>query len=373
MVSVEEIADKIEEVLPKERPINHHEPFINKHRALIEISKCLTAGIQDYNPVEQFEEWIRNYTGAKYVLATNSGTSALHLALLVAGIKPNDEVVIPTTTFVATANAVSYIGAIPHFVDAGPYLDPNQLETYLYKLRNKGSRIRAIIAVHLFGNSCDIKYLVKIAKDYGLVLIEDACQALGTKVDNRHVGTFGHTGVFSFNNNKILTTNGGGVLITNDKDTYEKAYKLSIMGRVKHKYLIEHDSSGFNYRMSAVNASLGLSQTSDFEETLEKKRNLAKRYQESLGNLVEFVKPTIECSQNHWLNTILVDNRDELLEELNFRGIKARASFTPLHMLSFYDLFNQNYTDNIKEIEMIKSIEFFERAVCLPSGSLSIE
>jgi len=357
MVSVEEIADRIESVLPKTRPINHHEPFIDIGKATVEIIKCLTSGIQDYKPVEQFEEWIRNYTGAKYALATNSGTSALHLALLTAGINSQDEVIVPTTTFVATANAVSYVGAIPHFIDSAPNIDPNYLRTYLEKYGR--GKITAIIVVHLFGIPADIESICEVAKEFDLTVIEDACQALGSTVKGRHVGTFGNAGIFSFNGNKILTTGNGGGLVTNSPSIYHEAKKLCCTARISHKWLVEHDRIAWNYRMGSLNASIGLSQNQDFKKTMEKKIDLYKKYRESLGNLVEFVEPTIECSQNHWLTTILVENRNELLEELHSRGIKARASFTPLNYLGIF---------NSIKYQTPLADRFFQQALCLPSG-----
>lgn len=377
MVSVKDVADRIESVLPKRRPINHHEPFIDKKKASIEIAQCLASGIQNYAPVDLFEDWLKTVTGSEYVLATNTGTSALHLALLAVGIKPHDEVIVPTTTFVATAHAVTYIGAIPHFIDGAPNIDPDHLKEYLQK--NYKKKIKAIIVVHLFGIPADIKKICEVAKEFNLIVIEDACQALGSKINNKHVGTFGSVGVLSFNNNKIITCNGGGALVTNDFNIWHESRQYSIMGRIPHKYLIEHERIGWNYRMSPLNASLGLSQAREFKKIMDFKANLAQKYLKSLGNTVEFVEidqklveNSAEIVKNNWLNAILIDNRDELLEELNKRGIKARASFTPLHKLPFYDLSKTHYKyiDNVQEQSMPVAEEFFKRCVCLPSGAV---
>lgn len=370
MISVKEIADRIEEVIPGIRPVVHHKPFIDLKKAIFEIDRCLIEGIQNYWVIDRFEDWLRQYTKSENVLATSSGTAALHLALLSLGIKPNDQVIIPSTTFAATANAVAYIGAVPYFIDGAPNIDPDHLRNYLTD--NFNSRIKAIIVVHLFGIPADIEKICDVAKEFGLYVIEDACQALGTSINGKQVGTFGQVGVFSFNNNKILSCNGGGALVTNDFKTWHEAKRYSVMGRIPHSYLIEHDRMGWNYRINQINAALGLSQTVDFEKTLRKKRNLAQKYRENLGDMVEFVDSNAKCSQNYWLNAILVENRDELLEELHKRGIKARASFTPLHKAPYYQHQNTDYkyVYNIQEPEMPLSEAFFNRCVCLPSGNM---
>jgi perosamine synthetase len=381
MKLVKEIADRIESVLPKRRPIEHHEPFIDRYRALDVIDYCLKSGVGGYEQVEQFEECLQKNTGAEFVLATNSGTAALHLALLTTGVKHSEEVIVPTTTFVATANAVSYVGALPHFVDGSPYLDPVYLRKYLEETtvqtmngrrHRDGRKITAIIAVHLFGNSVDIEGLVQLAKDMQLILIEDASQAFGTKVNGKHVGTFGWAGILSFNNNKIITTNGGGALLTNSNNIHYEAKKLATTYKKPHKWLMEHDSVAYNYRMGNLNAALGLCQEQRLSFILTKKMELANKYRKSLENMVEFVESPIKCEKNNWLTSILVENRDELLEELHNRGIKARASFSPLHTLPFYQYANINYTyaPNIKGGTMNESMKFFEKCVCLPSGNI---
>lgn len=378
---VKEIVSIVESILPKRRPIEHHEPFIDKARALDVFGHCLKSGITGYKQVEYFEECLRKITGADYVLCTNTGTAALHLALLTAGVKHQDEVIIPTTTFIATANAVSYLGAVPHFIDGNPYLDPTHLRQYLEnttvqidrgRLHKDGRKVTAIIAVHLFGNPCDIEGLAQLARDMQLILIEDASQALGTKVNGKHVGTFGWAGILSFNKNKIITTDGGGALLTNSCNIHYEAKKLSTTYKKPHSWLMEHESLAFNYRMGNLNAALGLCQEQRLSYILTKKQELAQKYRESLGNLVEFVESPVKCEKNHWLNVILVEKRDELLEELHKKGIKARASFSPLHLSKFYQYKEINYTYicNVKEPEMYLSEEFFRKCVCLPSGNM---
>ena len=381
--TVDKIVKAIESVLPKRRPIEHHAPFINKKKAAIEIANCIASGVEKYKYIEQFEDWLRKFTGAEYVLATNTGTSALHVALLAAGVKYGDEVIVPTTTFVATANAVSHAGAIPHFIDGAPHIDPVHLRGYLSKrtrpivggrgvIDQHHQKITAIIVVHLLGYPADIVELCKVAEEFKLTVIEDASQALGTRINGKHVGTFGWVGTFSFNNNKIIATGGGGAVVTNSCNIHYDAKQLASTARKPHQWLVEHESMAYNYRMGSINAALGLAQAGDINKTLAEKQGLALRYRKALKGLVDFVESPIECEPNHWLTTILVDNRDELLEELHRKGIKARASFTPLHSLNFYKysmgpLYNYQY--NVAEEQMPKANEFFNHAVCLPSGA----
>lgn len=380
---VEEIVEAIESVLPRRRPIEHHEPFINKKKATIEIANCLATGIHKYQYVEQFENWLSEFTGAEYVLATNTGTSALHVALLAAGVKHRDEVIVPTTTFVATANAVSQAGAVPHFIDGAPHIEPDHLKEYIEKntkpcsdgrgrINKDHQKLTAIIVVHLLGFPADIEGICKVANQFGLIVIEDASQALGTRINGKHVGTFGWVGTFSFNNNKILATSGGGAVITNSCNLHYDARQLASTARKSHQWLVEHESMAYNYRMGAVNAALGLSQAKEINKTLSEKQGLALRYRKALKGIVEFVEPKVDCEPNYWLNTILVDNRDELLEALHRKGIRARASFTPLHLLPFYKFSTgslYSYQYNSQENQMPKALRFFERAVCLPSGA----
>ena len=381
--STDEIVCAIESVLPKRRPIEHHEPFVNKKKATVEIANCIAYGIEKYRQVELFEEWLSKFTGAEYVLATNTGTSALHVALLAAGVKHRDEVIVPSTTFVATANAVSHAGAVPHFIDGAPTIDPVHLKEYIERetkpaddgkgrINRDHQRLTAIIVVHLLGYPADIVGICKVAEELGLIVIEDASQALGTRINGKHVGTFGWVGTFSFNNNKILATSGGGAVITNSCNIHFDARQLASTARKPHQWLVEHESAAYNYRMGAINAALGFTQAQDIKKTLAVKQGLALRYRKALKGMVEFVEPPIECEPNFWLNSILVDNRDELLEKLHAKGIRARASFTPLHLLPFYKyslggLYSYQY--NAQENQMPQAMRFFERCVCLPSGS----
>lgn len=369
---------KVKQCLPDRSRIEHHEPFIHKNKTIEYLAKCVDYGVTSHTYVDQFEAWLKNRTKAQYCLCTNTGTAALHLALMAAGVKIGDEVICPTTTFVATANAITHAGGVPHFIDAAPHIDPQHLKEYLSKnciigkertLSKKSlAHIAAIVVVHLFGLPADIKGICEVAKEFNLIVIEDASQALGTYVDNQHVGTFGWAGTFSFNNNKVLTTNGGGALITNSGNIHYEAKQLATTARKPHPWLIEHESLAWNYRMGNINAALGMAQTVDFDKTLAAKRALAVRYRHKLGELLE---APIASDPNYWLNVVLVDERDRVLEALHAAGIRARASFTPLHTLPFYKYSMgglYNYVYNICDDDMHGAVEFFNKAVCLPSG-----
>ena len=382
-MKTEEIIKAVKACLPSRRPIEHHEPFIHKKKVAYELSNCIASGITSYEYVDRFEDWLANLTGAEYIVCTNTGTAALHLALVAAGVRHGEEVIIPTSTFVATANAVSHAGAVPHFVDGAPTIDPESLGAYLSKICKKGhngrgafhersnSTISAIIVVHLLGIPADMVGICKVAKELNLIVIEDCSQALGVKLNGRHVGTFGWAGTFSFNNNKVLTTNGGGAVITNSSNIAYDARQLASTYRRPHQWLVEHESMAWNYRMGNINAALGIAQAKEWPAIMDAKRALAARYRHHLDG-VDFLDPAPSSESNYWLNTILVDNRDELLEALHKEGLRARASFTPLNTLPFYkytlaDLYSYQYS--INQEQMPRAQEFFEKAVCLPSGS----
>jgi perosamine synthetase len=343
-----------------------------------------------------FEGWLKEFTGASHSLSTSSGTSALQLALAASGVCGGlfkahaDGVIVPTSTFVGTANAVAHVGAIPFFIDSDPVINPEHLRDYIitntdpgmrdlnqYSVRGRfhktsGHHITAVVVVHMLGQPADIEGICKVAKEFNLIIIEDASQAIGTRINGKHVGTFGWAGTFSFNNNKILTTNGGGALITNSANIWYDAKQLASTARKPHQWLIEHESMAFNYKMPSICAALGLSQAQEINKILAEKQGLALRYRKALKGMVKFVEPVVECESNYWLNAVLVDNRDKLLKALHDKGIRARASFTPLHLLNFYKyslggLYNYQY--NVQVEPMAKAIEFFNHAVCLPSGA----
>lgn len=376
-MSVSQIVSAVRSVLPKWRPIHHHEPYYDW------ILHYDNLPIPTYQGVVEFVEKIQEITGAGQVIPVSSGSAALHIALLAAGVKPRDHVLVPTSTFVATANSVVHSGAIPHFIDTGLFLKPYKLRQFLGNYTERAPdhigrvwkdgfkephRISAVIPVHTLGMPGPIDELCEVANEFGIMVIEDAAAALGSTYKDKHCGTFGLAGIISFNNNKIVTTNGGGVILTNDEYLAAKAHQLSTTARINHPWLIEHDAIAWNYRMGHINAALGLAQLERFDEILRKKAELANRYREAFRNLgsVRFLDPKcdVHSNPNNWLNAIIVDPpmRDEVFKALHAEGILARALPTPLHTLPMYRDSPRHYAG------MAESQALFQTIVCLPSG-----
>lgn len=252
-------------------PVGLHEPRFdgNERRYLQEcIDSTFVSSVWRF--VDRFEADLANYTGARHAVAVVNGTAALHVALLLAGVEAGDEVIVPALTFVATANAVRYCGATPHFADSEERtlgLDPGALRDWLRQTaemqgggcinRHTGRRIRAVAPMHTFGHPCDLDGLLAVAHDYGLALVEDAAESLGSWIHERHTGTFGQLGTLSFNGNKIITTGGGGAILTNDSELARRAKHLTTTAKKPHRWEYVHDEVGFNYRMPNVNAALG--------------------------------------------------------------------------------------------------------------------
>ena len=335
--------------------------------------------------VKKFADKLSNYIDVPFVVPVSSGTAALKLALISLDIKKDEEVLVPSFTFVASANCVSHIGAIPHFVDIESNtlgIDPVKLDNYLSKKvifknnqtinKETGAKITALIAVHIYGNCCNILEISKICKKFNIKLIEDCAGALGTfgkKGGNLyHVGRFGKLGCLSFNGNKIVTTGGGGAIFTESKDLYQKLLHLSTTARISHPYEIEHDQIGWNDRMPNLNAALGLSQLEIFQDTLERKQKIHKIYKKKFlqSNLCSFVEHNQYCKSNYWLNSILINEKQNLdyfknilYEELIAKNIQIRAGWKPLNCLNMY---KNNPSD-----ECSKALDISSRIINLPS------
>lgn len=325
----------------------------------------------------KLEKLLGDYCAVPFVVPTNSGTSALHLALLVLGIKPDEEVIIPSLTFVATANAVRYVGAFPHFIDCSLVMTGENLRQYLEKntkpvpdgrgrLNPKTNRvISAVIAVDLLGFPADLIELEAVAGEFGLLLIEDAAQALGSSIGPRKCGSFGSAAIFSFNSNKIVTGHGGGALLTKDAKVAARARTLSTTARVDHPWKVEHTELAYNYRMSAFTAAVICAQFEGLGSFLVAKKRIQQKYGAALRNEKDVTiigSIPYEQEPNYWLISITVQfpiQKDVLLYELHQRGIKARALFTPLH---------KTFPDYPREMYMGATDHWFERTVCLPSG-----
>ncbi|MGA1653510.1 MAG: LegC family aminotransferase, partial [Ilumatobacteraceae bacterium] len=301
-------------------PIALHEPNIGQRENEL-VSKCLASGwvssVGEY--ISEFEQGLAKFTNSKHAIAVVNGTAALHLALHSVGVKPGDEVLVPTLSFVATANAVSHCGAIPHFVDSDPEtlgLDPLALREHLRanaslrdgELHNTstGRRISAVVPMHTFGHPMQIEALIDVAKEFNLVVVEDAAESIGSYVGTTHTGTFGRCGSLSFNGNKTITTGGGGAILTNDSGLAQRIRHLATTAKMPHDYEYIHDAVAFNYRMPNINAALGCAQLSRLDDFLSAKRVLAKKYSEgfSSASSMQFVAEPHGTTSNYWLNTI---------------------------------------------------------------------
>lgn len=306
--------------------------------------------------VDRFEDDLIRYTGAKHAVAVVNGTAALHVALLLAGVKPNDEVLLPALTFVATANAVHYCGATPHFVDSQGEtlgLDPDALRDWLKYCSeqrhgvcvNKETErpIRALLPMHTFGHPCDMAGLLEVAGEFGLVLVEDAAESLGSTYQGQQTGTMGKLGILSFNGNKTITTGGGGALLTNDTALARLARHLTTTAKQPHRWAFDHDEIGFNYRMPNINAALGCAQLEQLPGFLASKRRLYKKYRSVFGAMpgVRLVAEPADCKSNYWLQAIQLDDtvasqRDEVLAATNAAGLTTRPVWNLLHSVIPY-------------------------------------
>ncbi len=303
--------------------------------------------------VDRFEANLAAFTGAKRAVAVVNGTAALHVALLLVGVKPGDEVLVPALTFVATANAVAYCHATPHFVDSEDRtlgLDARALREHLRATteqrnglcvnRATGRVIRAMVPMHAFGHSCDIEALLSVASEFGIMLVEDAAESLGSYVGGRHTGTFGRFGTLSFNGNKTITTGGGGALLTNDEALGARAKHLTTTAKQPHRWAFMHDEVGYNYRMPNLNAALGCAQLEQLPAFLKDKRRLYEAYARRFEGLagVRLVKEPAGCTSNYWLQALLLDEdqsplRDAVLAATNDAGYMTRPVWTLMHRL----------------------------------------
>jgi perosamine synthetase len=359
--------------------------FIPLHRPIFEgnerryLNECIDSNFVSSvgQKVTDFENMIANFTGAKYAVATVNGTSALHVALEIGGIARGDEVITQALTFIATCNAIHYAGASPVFIDVDKDtmgMSPSSLQKFLEKNATKkngitynkttGRRISGCLPMHTFGFPCRILEIAAICDAWGITLIEDAAEALGSYVNNKHTGTFGKFGTFSFNGNKIITTGGGGMIVTNDHILAKHAKHISTTAKLPHAFNFVHDKIGYNYRMPNLNAALGCAQMEKIEYFLQKKSEVAKLWSELYKKLgVSFKQSIDNCNANHWLNAILLENsqeRDYFLKLTNENGVMCRPIWELMTNLS---MFSNSERAELKNSEWLK-----DRVVNIPSS-----
>jgi len=374
----EDVIAFIQDIYKTKEFIPLHEPkFVGNEKKYLNecIDSTFVSSVGKF--VDEFEEKIANYTGAKYAIATSNGTSALHISLLLANVDRNDEVITQPLTFVATCNAISYCGAQPIFVDVDRDtmgLSPSALKEFLEKnasvkneqcVNNKTGRvIKACIPMHTFGHPCRIDEIKYICDKYHIFLIEDAAESVGGFYQDKHTGNFGQVGVMSFNGNKIITAGGGGCIVTSDKMLAKKAKHLTTTAKVPHKWDFYHDMVGYNYRMPNLNAALLVAQLENLDNFIHKKRKLADMYEEFFkATDYYFVKELTGCKSNYWLNSIIFkskQHRNEFLNETNSQNVMTRPIWT---LMSKLPMFEHAQCGDLKNSEWLE-----ERVVNIPSS-----
>ena len=355
-----------------------HEPrFIGNEKKYLNecIDSTFVSSVGKF--VDEFEKKIADYVGANFAVATSNGTSALHIALLLANVTENDEVISQPLTFVATCNAISYCGASPIFIDVDKDtmgLSPSALHDFLEKntsiknqqcINNKTGRvIKVCVPTHTFGQPCRIDEIKDICDKHYIFLIEDAAESVGSLYKNKHTGTFGQIGTMSFNGNKIITAGGGGCIVTNDEDLAKKAKHLTTTAKVPHKWEFSHDMIGYNYRMPNINAALLVAQLENLDNFVHRKRRLAHMYEDFFNDTsYSFVKEPIKSKSNYWLNSIVLNNkqqRDEFLNETNSQNVMTRPIWTLMNKLP---MFERAQCGDLKNSEWLE-----DRVVNIPSG-----
>jgi len=348
----------------------------NEKKYLIDtIDSTFVSSVGAY--VNKFEEMMATITGAKYAIATTNGTTALQLAMIVAGVKTGDEVITQPVTFVATANAIAHCSATPVFVDVDKDtmgMSPNALKIFLQDNvemkesqpynKTTGKRIAACVPMHTFGFPCRIDEIAEICSEYNIALVEDAAESLGSTYKGKHTGTFGLLGTFSFNGNKTVTCGGGGAIVTNDEKLAAHAKHLSTTAKVPHAWEFVHDEVGYNYRMPNLNAAVACAQLEQLEEILDNKRALAAKYQEFFKEAqITLVTEIPGASANNWLNTVLLNSQEErdlFLKETNSSKVMTRPIWCLMNKLPMYSHCQHGSLDNAEWLE--------QRAVNIPSS-----
>jgi len=370
--------DFIQNIYTTKAFIPLHEPrfFGNEKKYLNEcIDSTFVSSIGKF--VDQFEAEFARTVGAKYAVATVNGTAALHISLILAGVEHDDEVITQALTFIATANAISYIGAKSIFLDVDLEtmgLSPKALKLFLEKncvvsegkCLNKTTlkTIKACVPMHTFGHPCRIDEIKTICDEWHITLVEDAAESLGSYYKGQHTGTFGCVGAFSFNGNKIITSGGGGVIVTDDEVLAKRAKHITTTAKVPHKWEYVHDEIGYNYRLPNLNAALLCAQLEQLQGFLENKRILATEYKEFFASQnIQFVQEPKESKSNYWLHAILLDDlkqRDEFLDYTNSNGVMTRPIWGLMNKLEMFKLCQHDALTNSLFLE--------ERVVNIPSS-----
>lgn len=378
IMKLQTILDFIRTLYNTDEFIGLHEPYFDQTELDV-VHDCIKSTFVSSTGqyVTEFENLLAKRTGAKRGVAVVNGTEALYLALHLAGVTPGDIVITQSATFVGTGNAILRLGAIPIFVDIGrdtPGMNPEALSSFLKdntavqhgRLIHtpSGRRIAAVTPMHTFGIPCRIIEIRSICDEFGLPLVEDAAESLGSYYKGRHTGLFGLIGILSFNGNKIITTGGGGMLLTDDNAIADRAKHLSTTAKKPHPYEFDHDEPGFNMRMPNINAALGVAQLSKFDRLLDAQRSLAAKYRDFFSDSPwRFIDEGANSQSNFWLNAILMRDRaerDEFLQLSNAQNVMTRALWKPLHSLP---MFASSFHQPLPVTE-----ELYDRLVNIPSS-----
>jgi len=368
-----------------------HDPrFIgNERKYLLDaMDTNFVSSVGEY--VGRFERMCAEYTGAKYAVATMNGTAALHASLVLAGVSQNDEVLTQALTFIATANAISYTGAQPVFIDVDREtmgLSPTVLKAWLtenaeirpvaqspsptlsrsqFACYNKTTnrRIAACVPMHTFGHPCKIDEIAAICAEYNIPLVEDAAESIGSYFKGKHTGLFGEMGILSFNGNKIITTGGGGMIVTNNEELAKKAKHLTTTGKIPHRWEFNHDITAYNYRLTNLAAALGCAQIESLDFFISEKRKLAEQYSTFFASTgIQFFTEPEHCKSNYWLNAIIMNDkeeRDEFLQYTNDHNVMTRPIWNLMNRLPMYAHCQHDSLEN--------SIWLADRVVNIPSS-----
>lgn len=375
---MQKIVDFIKQTFKTESFIPLHEPrFVGNEKKYLNdcVDSTFVSSVGKY--VDTFEKEFAKKVGSRFAIATVNGTAALHISLILADVKNGDEVITQPLTFIATCNAISYIGAKPVFVDVDldtMGLNPDSLKQFLEENcevrdnqcinKTAGKTIKACVPMHTFGHPCRIDAIKEICDAWHITLVEDAAESLGSYYKGKHTGTFGQIGAFSFNGNKIITSGGGGVLVTDDEALAKRAKHITTTAKIPHPYEYVHDEVGYNYRLPNINAALLVAQLENLDGFLSSKRELAGIYKEFfLHEDVKFIEEPQDSSSNYWLQAVLlqdVTQRDEFLEFTNKNGVMTRPIWRLMNELEMFAKCQKTSLKNAKFLE--------ERVVNIPSS-----
>lgn len=374
-----QVTDFVHQLFGTEETVPLHAPLFigNEKKYLNEcIDTTFVSSVGKF--VDRFEEEMAAYTGAKKAVVCVSGTNALHMAMMLVGVERDDEVLTQALTFIATCNAISYIGAHPVFIDVDmdtlglsskavkAWLEKNaELKNGVCYNKKTGRRVKACIPMHTFGHPVKIDELVQICDEWHLELVEDAAESIGSLYKGQHTGTFGKVGAISFNGNKTITTGGGGMLLFQDEELGKLAKHLTTQAKVPHRWAFVHDHIGYNYRMPNINAALGCAQLENLDRYVENKRETAQIYADFFKNIpdITFFTEPENCRSNYWLNVVMLKDKaaqQEFLEYTNNHGVMTRPVWELMNRL---EMFKQCETDGLKNTEWLA-----DRIVNIPSS-----